>query len=98
MPILKVFMFIVMSGVGSTEFIRYDALHPGMRYSDIDKETTEPTLGICGIRCAILTSSCYAFNYKESDRSCQLVLSGKSKLVEAEGYMAYAASEYTTCS
>ncbi|CAG0896482.1 unnamed protein product, partial [Darwinula stevensoni] len=35
------------------------------------------------------TPPCYAFNYRESDGSCQLVLNGKSDLVEDNGFTSY---------
>ncbi|CAG0893110.1 unnamed protein product, partial [Darwinula stevensoni] len=36
-----------------------------------------------------IPSPCYAFNYRETDRSCQLILNGMSRLVEAKGFQSY---------
>ncbi|CAG0888820.1 unnamed protein product [Darwinula stevensoni] len=40
-------------------------------------------------RCVLQTPPCYAYNYRESDGSCQLVLNGKSDLVEDNGFTSY---------
>ncbi|CAG0901807.1 unnamed protein product [Darwinula stevensoni] len=41
----------------------------------------------------MLKPPCHAFNYRESDGSCQLVLNGMSNLTEANGYGAYVQSK-----
>ncbi|CAG0888818.1 unnamed protein product [Darwinula stevensoni] len=38
------------------------------------------------------TPPCYAYNYRESDGLCQLVLKGKSDLVEDNGFTSYVQS------
>ncbi|CAG0900086.1 unnamed protein product [Darwinula stevensoni] len=82
-------ILLFLHGVASNGFVSHYAAHPGMRYSNVSSETAEPTLGVCGIKCVMQTPPCYAFNYRESDGSCQLVINGRSGLVEANGFKSY---------
>ncbi|CAG0897519.1 unnamed protein product [Darwinula stevensoni] len=81
---------LILRLVASKDFIFHHAAHSGWRYENVSFETTAPTLGICGIKCVTQTPPCYAFNYRESDGSCQVVLNGESGLVEADGYISFA--------
>ena len=92
-----VFVLAVLHGVASTDFLTHFAVHPGQRYGDVTFTTRERTLGLCGMSCARRRPPCYAFNYRESDGSCQLVLEGKSGLLESNGYSSYVQSESWLC-
>ncbi|CAG0901595.1 unnamed protein product [Darwinula stevensoni] len=66
----------------------------GQRYENVTLESQEPTVRTCTIICVMqIPSPCYAFNYRETDRSCQLILNGMSRLVGADGFQSYVQSE-----
>ncbi|CAG0905040.1 unnamed protein product, partial [Darwinula stevensoni] len=88
MAVLDLFL-LVFRGVTSTDIIAHYAAHSGWRYHNVSLERTTPTFGTCGKKCVMQTPPCYAFNYRESDGSCQLVHNGKSDLVKADGYNSY---------
>ncbi|CAG0897288.1 unnamed protein product [Darwinula stevensoni] len=67
----------------------YRAAHPWKRYENISFQTKEANFQTCSKRCVLQTPPCYAFSYRESDGSCQLVLDGKSDLVEANGFESF---------
>ncbi|CAG0895492.1 unnamed protein product [Darwinula stevensoni] len=90
--ILKIILvFIYLSrDVASVDLIPYFRVHPGQRYENVTSESQELSLGSCTVNCVLQEpSACSAFNYRETDGSCQLILNGKSKLVEANGYLSY---------
>ena len=75
--------------------VRYKAAHPGQRFANFTVRSTKSHLGSCSSHCSMQgRDSCYAFNYRRSDGSCQLVMQGTVSLVEAEGYKSYAQSEF----
>ncbi|CAG0898308.1 unnamed protein product [Darwinula stevensoni] len=84
-----VLVLVVLHGVASTDSLAHYAAHPGQRYGNIALATRERTLGLCGRKCAKRKPPCYAFNYRETDGSCQLVLDGKSGLLEGNDYSSY---------
>ncbi|CAG0900087.1 unnamed protein product [Darwinula stevensoni] len=64
-----------------------DDIYPSHNFCrNPEGDPDEPTLGVCGIKCVMQTPPCYAFNFRESDGSCQLVINGRSGLVEANGF------------
>ncbi|CAG0898512.1 unnamed protein product, partial [Darwinula stevensoni] len=74
-------------GVACVELIPYLGVHPGQRYENVTSESQELSLGTCTINCVMQEPiPCYAFNYRETDRSCQLILNRTSELVDANGY------------
>ncbi|CAG0896448.1 unnamed protein product, partial [Darwinula stevensoni] len=98
--VLGAISFIFLHGVTSTDFVAHHAVHLGEKYENITLETKEAerrrnerrrneSVRICGIRCVLPTPPCYAFNYRESDGSCQLVSNETSGLVESDGFIAY---------
>ncbi|CAG0898761.1 unnamed protein product [Darwinula stevensoni] len=90
--ILRIFLVFLLSsrGVASVELIPYLGVHPGQRYENVSSESQELSLGMCTINCVMQKPiPCYAFNYRETDRSCQLILNRMSRLVDANGYWSY---------
>ncbi|CAG0902684.1 unnamed protein product [Darwinula stevensoni] len=81
---------LLSRGVASVELIPYLGVHKGQRYENVTSESQELSLGTCTINCVMHEPiPCYAFNYRETDRSCQLILNRMSRLVDANGYWSY---------
>ncbi|CAG0893653.1 unnamed protein product [Darwinula stevensoni] len=77
--------------VGSAfEPMVYWAIHPGQRYGLASIEITVD-FEACDAICAHYGKSlpCHAFNFRESDGTCQLVYEGGGQLVPAEGFHAF---------
>ncbi|CAG0895493.1 unnamed protein product, partial [Darwinula stevensoni] len=93
LTIILVFIYLSRD-VASVDLIPYFRVHHGQRYENVTSESQELSLGSCTVNCVLQEpSACSAFNYRETDGSCQLILHGKSKLIEANGYLSYVQSE-----
>ncbi|CAG0887793.1 unnamed protein product [Darwinula stevensoni] len=87
-------LLLLLRNVTSIDFIPYLAVHPGQRYGNVASEFETATLGTCGIKCVMQKPTpCYAFNYRETDRSCHLILDANGTLMEADGYRSFVQSE-----
>ena len=93
---LEVVLALLLSlrDVASVDLTNYLPVHSGWRYENVSSESQESTVSMCTIMCVMQKPSpCYAFNYRATDQSCQLILNGTSRLVQADGYQSYAQSE-----
>ncbi|CAG0885700.1 unnamed protein product [Darwinula stevensoni] len=75
----------------SVEVPTYFAVFEGQRYGNISEEMNGMDFSDCSISCMKHNEShpCHAFNFKETDGSCQLIRKNQSHLVKSEGYQAY---------
>ncbi|CAG0888061.1 unnamed protein product [Darwinula stevensoni] len=87
----RAFVFcLTLGGAFSMEFPTFHAVHPGLKYDAVSVETWEVSQVMCSIRCVLQHPTCSAFNYRETDGSCQLVTGGLSDLVDDGGFKAFA--------
>ena len=87
-------LLLFFCDAGPVDMVRYKAVHPGQRYANFTMKSTKSHVGSCSAHCSMQgRGSCYAFNYRKSDRSCQLVQKPNGSLVEAEGFESYSQSE-----
>ncbi|CAG0900009.1 unnamed protein product [Darwinula stevensoni] len=86
--ILDLFL-LVSHVVASGNFTFRYGERRGQSYDSVTFEIATPSLASCAMECVTQTPPCYAFNYRESEESCQLVLNGKSDLVESDGCIAF---------
>ena len=89
------FAFVLLfPDVSPEKLTPYFAVHAGQRYENVTMEFKGLSLGDCHMYCANEEESpCYAFNYRETDDSCQLILKGNNSLVASEGYQSFVQSE-----
>ncbi|CAG0906373.1 unnamed protein product, partial [Darwinula stevensoni] len=68
----------------------YWSIHPGHRYGFVSNEITAD-FEECSAACAQDKPSfrCHAFNFKETDGTCQLVYEGGGELVPENGFQAF---------
>ncbi|CAG0898929.1 unnamed protein product, partial [Darwinula stevensoni] len=85
--------FLSMEAVASRDFV-YRAIPVGQTYEDVASESTASNLATCGIACVRGSPRpCFAFNYRGSDGTCQLVRDERSRLVEADGFLSFVSGE-----
>ncbi|CAG0894902.1 unnamed protein product [Darwinula stevensoni] len=78
--------------VSVLEPLVYWPTHYGKRYGTVSFEFQVANFAECKNTCVSKQASqpCYAFNYRESDGSCQLVYENSAQLVPADGFKAFA--------
>ena len=93
---LTLFAFFCLPWIGSAlKPAVYWKVHPGLQYRGVSKEISA-NLEECQAACAKDDSfmPCFAFNFIESNGSCQLVYENRKRLVRAEGYEAFVKCEF----
>ena len=74
----------------SVNIIYFDAVPQGEKFKSVTSESPAADAGECSVTCVHQNLPCQAFNYRKSDRSCQLVADITSGLEKGDGYQAFA--------
>ncbi|CAG0906522.1 unnamed protein product, partial [Darwinula stevensoni] len=87
-------LLLLLRHAGSTDFAYYDLVQSGQRSSNVRTETHGSTLVTCIILCARESPGpCHGFNYRKSDRRCQLILPGNDLLAPSDGFWTFVLNE-----